>query len=352
MVYYSGIIVANSDLYHHGILGQKWGRRNGPPYPLGSGRHSAAEKKAGWTKSLSNGSEKKSKYKDYKTASKDMTDSERNKVDKQNIKIAKKNAIRAYKDAKKSAGKVMSYNKKIRAGKEEKITKRERRAVEIMKTAMDQYDQSKIQATEKLINKTLDKKQTRDMIVNAIAWSTLTNVGVVVPIIITGMKGARAINFLDTGKKSIREENKKAPDLKGDDYGSFKSKREERKKAKVERNVRERLADIKKNDPEQYEQIKKNTIRTGKASDMKYFVDDMDNNELQYAINRIENKARLNQLSNKEVKTNWDRAKEVSEKLKIVADLTTNAANIYNNLNRMTPSSNNQNNQQQQKKKN
>lgn len=22
-------------LYHHGIKGQKWGKRNGPPYPLG-----------------------------------------------------------------------------------------------------------------------------------------------------------------------------------------------------------------------------------------------------------------------------------------------------------------------------
>ena len=26
----------NNELYHHGILGQRWGHRNGPPYPLGS----------------------------------------------------------------------------------------------------------------------------------------------------------------------------------------------------------------------------------------------------------------------------------------------------------------------------
>ena len=33
-------------LVHFGILGQKHGQRNGPPYPLGSGDHSAKEKKA------------------------------------------------------------------------------------------------------------------------------------------------------------------------------------------------------------------------------------------------------------------------------------------------------------------
>lgn len=33
-------------LAHHGILGQKWGHRNGPPYPLGGGDYTESEKKA------------------------------------------------------------------------------------------------------------------------------------------------------------------------------------------------------------------------------------------------------------------------------------------------------------------
>ena len=35
-----------SYLSHHGILGMKWGKKNGPPYPLGSNDHSLAQKKA------------------------------------------------------------------------------------------------------------------------------------------------------------------------------------------------------------------------------------------------------------------------------------------------------------------
>lgn len=34
------------DMYHHGILKQKWGVRNGPPYPLRGGDYTAAQRKA------------------------------------------------------------------------------------------------------------------------------------------------------------------------------------------------------------------------------------------------------------------------------------------------------------------
>ena len=36
-------------LQHHGILGQEWGKRNGPPYPLRGGEYSPQEKKKIYT---------------------------------------------------------------------------------------------------------------------------------------------------------------------------------------------------------------------------------------------------------------------------------------------------------------
>ena len=34
------------ELRHHGILGQKWGVRNGPPYPLSGGDYTPSQRKA------------------------------------------------------------------------------------------------------------------------------------------------------------------------------------------------------------------------------------------------------------------------------------------------------------------
>lgn len=44
---------SDSSLYHHGIDGQKWGVRHGPPYPLDYRRHSAKEKQKNSKHSLS-----------------------------------------------------------------------------------------------------------------------------------------------------------------------------------------------------------------------------------------------------------------------------------------------------------
>ena len=55
-------IIKNDELYHHGIKGQKWGDRNGPPYTLDAGDHSAAEKKAGLSTSLRRRTSNVTKY--------------------------------------------------------------------------------------------------------------------------------------------------------------------------------------------------------------------------------------------------------------------------------------------------
>ena len=54
MIYYH-----SDELYHHGILGQRWGKRNGPPYPLSSSAKSSSEKRATKSSSAKSSSEKR-----------------------------------------------------------------------------------------------------------------------------------------------------------------------------------------------------------------------------------------------------------------------------------------------------
>lgn len=84
MQYYGNNDWRDYHLSHHGILGMHWGKRNGPPYPLGPSDHSASEKKAGWRQSLGSGknAELKANKKKAKQYQKQLND-----IEKQNDQI-------------------------------------------------------------------------------------------------------------------------------------------------------------------------------------------------------------------------------------------------------------------------
>jgi len=114
----NGYIIADySYLSHHGILGQKWGKMNGPPYPLGSGDHSKAEKKAGWRKSLGpgrneelygrknnakvqNGSKKTNKKTEPKSEHKGLTNGQKTAIKVAGVAIAAVGVVYLYKSGK------------------------------------------------------------------------------------------------------------------------------------------------------------------------------------------------------------------------------------------------------------
>lgn len=76
----------SNELTHHGIVGMKWGKRNGPPYPLSSGAMSSTERK--WAKGDGKGDSGDDpgtgpRKKDYKPRSITTTKRKRAKVAKQ-----------------------------------------------------------------------------------------------------------------------------------------------------------------------------------------------------------------------------------------------------------------------------
>ena len=76
-------------LMHHGIRGQKWGTRNGPPYPLDAGDHSAREKK------LNNGKYTQGVHQDRDGSSEEETQRRRAEMADKAKKVAKGVAIGA-----------------------------------------------------------------------------------------------------------------------------------------------------------------------------------------------------------------------------------------------------------------
>lgn len=93
-----------SELYHHGIKGQSWGEKNGPPYPLDYEDHTAEQKKEnpkstidGKADTKSTKNAKSTKSTSTKTKTKSSTSKSANNSDKKELteeeKAARKKKI-------------------------------------------------------------------------------------------------------------------------------------------------------------------------------------------------------------------------------------------------------------------
>lgn len=98
-------------MYHHGIFGQRWGVRNGPPYPLDDEDHSARERKAGWKASLNNGRETSSKKEKTVNTS---TNKKRKSVSFKQAHQMDKDSKDSYKKNEKNKGLTDEQRKQIR----------------------------------------------------------------------------------------------------------------------------------------------------------------------------------------------------------------------------------------------
>ena len=103
------------ELYHSGILGMKWGVQNGPPYPLSRKAHSAAEKAAGWWKSLKKEKTAEEKEQERKEAAKKKRQKAAAKARKAKIKKA---------EAEKKEAKKQEHTEKKQAKRQEKFEKK------------------------------------------------------------------------------------------------------------------------------------------------------------------------------------------------------------------------------------
>jgi hypothetical protein len=127
-------------LEHFGILGMKHGKRNGPPYPLGSGDHSAGEKAAAKAAGVSVGSDsgkgsiENVKSKRSKSVKKPMTEEERREAALEAYRKGDKKKLSKYMDtmtteeladAKRRAELKEAFDKKEDKPSKEDIAKRE-----------------------------------------------------------------------------------------------------------------------------------------------------------------------------------------------------------------------------------
>ena len=150
-------------LAHHGILGQKWHKKNGPPYPLDASDHSASEKDAGYKKSL-NGGHNEDMY-DRKVIKKEARQitKQLNKTDKE-IARNRRDANDSYKAINKLYNKAQD---RIAKGKPQFTKRQEKKYLDNFKKNLEANEQIKKgeEETKKILDSIPDTMDLRKYVV-------------------------------------------------------------------------------------------------------------------------------------------------------------------------------------------
>lgn len=251
--------VSSDEIYHHGIMGMHWGQRNGPPYPLKAGAHTAEEKKAKYAKRIIRNEKAANRY--------------RAKAAKLRVKAAKLNRRRLFWDDTDTT----FFSKARRANRKElKAAKLERKAARRERTALAL------------------KKKMSDIDIKAAA-EAMNNFGA------------------NQGKKTWAEKRAEA-----------KKQKQRMKNLKKARDVRQKNKEM----AERKEEI----LRKGSAADVRKIRDQLTEEDYRRVFNRLDNENKLDQRINANVRTGKERFNEYVQTVQSVANATTNAVNIYNNV--------------------
>lgn len=264
-------------LSHHGILGQKWGKRLGPPYPLGSGSHSSSETKAAKSAGVTVG------------GSSGMYSVSGKKTKPSLIESIKQNS------AKKKA-----EEEKKKA--EEEATKATRRS-NALKRLRGEGKGFEGDDDEKFLDDLADRYDKKDRNEN-------------IDKMISSMKD---LGYSD--KDSERELSKRYSEKELGEYENYKAEK------RASSNSDQPSQNAQKWNPR--EQAKKDAIASADPSNIQKYVSVMSSDELKDALNRVNN---YNQIKEKipKQKTALDKVEDVVNKVNRVTTIASKGVDSYN----------------------